>query len=163
MDRNSVNVWLRESQLSSSWMVGTLAGWQGSTQGQQCPGSNISDNGRCPASLTRVTSKLKVTQVAVELRSADTGGSTGVTPLVAVGAGPSFPCPCQAAANSCAHAQDFSHITGRVYLLEKAAFPASHINGHRSIKIDDTDVKMTWLVVSGYIKGSTLVIIIALV
>ena len=56
-----------------------------------------------------------------------------------------------------------SHISLREYPLKKAAFLTGHVSGYRSIKICDIDVEMTWLAVSGYIKGSTLVIIIALV
>lgn len=75
-----------------------------------------------------------------------------------VQAAPTFTPP-RAAGDSYEHAWDFSCISERVYPLEKAAFLISHVGGYGSIKICRNDL----IVVSRYIKGSTLVITIALV
>ena len=99
----------------------------------------------------------------MKLRSADIRRCTGVTVQAAPPPPPSLHPSPGSQPQAPLSMPGISHISLREYPLEKAAFLTGHVSGYRSIKICDIDVEMTWLAVSGYIKGSTLVIIIALV
>lgn len=116
-------------------------------QDQQGPCSNTSGNDRCPATLTRVTSNPRAPRVEalmlMKWRSADIGGPTGVAALMAIGAGPSFPCFQQAGADPLSK-PTISHIyLGKLIPWKKLHFLLVMYMANRSIKIYDIDVKMT--------------------